>query len=68
MKLKNIVGLFNKNNIYVIIFISPLIEISNFVFFFRNKLIANTHKHYFNYSLSPNSNTLLNLKYHYKNA
>ena len=33
MKLKNIVGLFNKNNIYIIIFISPLIEISNFVFF-----------------------------------
>jgi len=69
MKLKNIVGLFNKNNIYVIIFISPLIEISNFAFFFwRKKLIANTHKHYSNYSLSPNSNTLLNLKYHYKNA
>ena len=70
MKLKNIVGLFNKNNIYVIIFISPLIEISNFAFFFllRKKLIANTHKHYFNYNLSPNSNTLLNLKYYYKNA
>ena len=34
MKLKNIVGLFNKNNVYVIIFISPLIEISNFAFFF----------------------------------
>ena len=35
----------------------------SFFFFLRNKL---TTKHTFNYTLSPNSNILLNSKYNYK--